>query len=46
MMKESNAMKEYAGTYKLYNNEDMKTIFLKNIYQISKYTLDNGVNVF
>ena len=31
-MKESNLMKEYAGTYKLYNNEDTKTIyFLKNI---------------
>ena len=23
----TNVMKEYAGTYKLYNNEDMETIF-------------------
>ena len=44
-MKESNVMKEYAGTYKLYNNEDTKTIFFKK-YQISKYTLNNVVNVF
>ena len=30
-MKESNVMKEYAGTYKLYNNEDTKTIFFLKI---------------
>ena len=29
VIKESNVMKEYAGTYKLYNNEDTKTIFFK-----------------
>ena len=29
-------MKEYAGTYKLYNNEDTETI-LKKTHQISIY---------
>ena len=30
-MEESNVMKEYTGTYKLYNNEDTKTGFFFNI---------------
>ena len=36
-MKDSNVIKEYAGTYKLYNNEDTKTMFFLKTWNLQIY---------